>query len=407
MKSVLKKIMILSAFFASLSLLSGCGSSTGSVPGKIAVYSYVKELTKEKVELIGTEQVCDDPLEIQYTFSSKERDLVFHVSSYRKPNYVIWGAPPFGYVKAIKDDYQDCIDEYYRTAIEQLFEDFTSDYYGYLLEDADDVAHFAQAIAAANAIYSEEYSYNSKEYIDEHPYGSLHAQVIGIEGNLGIDYYDIDGSEITADELEDDILTKIAQDVKDGKVASDIYSGTSEYVENMHISKLDHIYLDDEEMLYDNNNSEYVYYGLITDEYCYSTYNYDVDSYMMVCDAGMVAEYWGSPALVIPEYVSRLGGTYELISTDQEARDLDLECKWTIDSHTWHMTAHYDEKNEEYSDRLSDIKVTKDGKEVPLTIYPSPDNRPLFTLTVDDFCKLFDLTYTIDEEGRSVYFFEQ
>ena len=71
------------------------------------------------------------------------------------------------------------------------------------------------------------------------------------------------------------------------------------------------------------------------------------------------------------------------------------------------MTAHYDEKNEEYSDRLSDIKVTKDGKEVPLTIYPSPDNRPLFTLTVDDFCKLFDLTYTIDEEGRSVYFFEQ
>ena len=255
MKSVLKKIMILSAFFATLSLLSGCGSSTGSVPRKAAVMSYVKELTNESVELIGTEKICDDPIEIQYTFSSNERDLVFHVSSYRKPYYLLTGSP-IGYVKAIKDDYHDCIVEYYRPNVEPLFEDFTSDYYGYLLEDADDVAQFAQAIVAANAIYSEEYSYNSKEYIDEHPYGSLCVQVIGIERNLGIDYYDIDGSEITADELEDDILTKIAQDVKDGKVASDIYSGISEYVENMHISKLDHIYLDDEEMLYDNNNSE-------------------------------------------------------------------------------------------------------------------------------------------------------
>nr|MCR5715503.1 hypothetical protein [Lachnospiraceae bacterium] len=217
---------------------------------------------------------------------------------------------------------------------------------------------------------------------------------------VGLGYYTIDGSETSAETYEESLRESILQKLRDGKAAPEAFADLTEDAAALHVSKLEHIYLDGKEMLYDENDSEYAYYGLITDEYKYAYYDYDADSYMMFMDCGLVADYTGSPVLVNAEYVHALGGTYEIMTMPQEERSLDLRSGWVIGDHTWEVTGHYE------SGTYQNLKVTRDGTDLQITAYEG-ENYKVISVTAADFCKLFDLTYTVDEEEKAIYFTSQ
>ena len=394
-------------------LLAGCGPADGWVYSKGAVKRHVRQLCDEKVKIVKVDYVSESPREVDYYFESKERNLEFQVRSYRM-GVGFPGSGTLGYQPHIDDNYVMQVHAYYKDRMDPIFkgiEEYTSAYRNPLVEKTEDVTAIAQVIYDANMVYREELKYNSKQFLKDYPYCYISVQAYTTDeedsdGKVGFIQYSIDGSKKSAKKIEKEIKFALAQGITDGRFSAETYSGLEKITAKQHATKLEHIYLNDEEMLYDNNSSPYVYFGLVTDDYNYAKYDYDAGSYMMTCDVGMVADYWGSPALVIPEYVDRLGGEYKLLSTHQEERKLNLESAWRIGDHTWHLKAKYkDRKDDNYSKQISKVKLYKDGKKVPLKVYPGWDNRPLITLSAEDFCKLFDLTYTVDEEAGSIYFY--
>ncbi|RKM58367.1 hypothetical protein D6853_02205 [Butyrivibrio sp. X503] len=402
-----KKIALVLMLMAMIFILCAC-TANAPVHSKREVKKYIDQLCNEEHEIVSIEEVSESPRAVVYTVRSKERDLEFEVVTCRSAVFFPTSSTVLYYEKSISDDYVKKIHEIYKDDINQLFKGYEIEYTGAIpIRDINEIESVAESIHTANMIYSDEMKYNSREFLDAHPYCYIYLSGINKEdGNTSqFIQFKINGSDKSTEEITEEIKDAIAQKITDGVFSKETYTGLDEITSKQHKSKLNHVFLNDEEMLYDNNNSPYVYAGLITDEYCYSAYNYDIEKYMMVVDCGLVADYWGSPALVIPEYVDHLGGQYTLISTDQKERKLNLESEWEINGHKWKMTAYYNGESEDYDKSISKVKVIRDGKNLSFTAYAGPDNRPLIMLTADDFCKLFDLTYKVDEEKESIYFY--
>ncbi|MCR5416903.1 MAG: hypothetical protein K6E79_08910 [Pseudobutyrivibrio sp.] len=408
MRGFWKKSMACTLALLSALVCVGCRAD-GSVPSKYAVKRYVAELCDERVKIIKTENISESPREVDYTFSSKERDLEFTVRSYRMGVGIPTSDATLWYQKKIDDNYWEKVHEYYLPKMKEVFASVQEDEKGNIkVCSTEDIDVAAKCIYEANRSYREELQYNSEELMQSHPYCHLYFTGEGTENAQYKVFYgtDIDGSNDSLEKITSTLRKEVAQGIKDGELEASANEGLDEELSSAHASKLEHIYLDDVEMLYDNNESPYVYYGLITDDYAYSFYDYDAESYMMVCDCGFVKSSWGSPALVISEYVDHLGGTYEIVDAKaQEQGDrMDLESRWTIGDHTWVMTGKYRDSDEVGKQKILDVVVKRDGEKIPLTMYNSPDNRPLFSLTAEDFCKLFDLSYQVDEEAGAIYF---
>lgn len=98
------------------------------------------------------------------------------------------------------------------------------------------------------------------------------------------------------------------------------------------------------------------------------------------------------------EYVYALGGTYH------GSRNNDTyTATWTIDGDTWELVSRYDDST------LKSFGLTKNGTSIPVNIVTTEDDweaGATFTIgvPVDDFCRFFDLTYTIDEEAGQLQF---
>ncbi len=407
-KGIWKKSMVCTLALCSALMCVGCRAD-GPVPSKHAVKRYVAKLCDESVKIIDTENISESPREVDYTFASRERDLNFTVRSYRMGVGIPTSDATLWYQKKIDDNYWQKVQEYYRPKMKEVFDAVPENDRGDIeVNSVEDIEQAAKCVHDANVIYSEELNYNSAERVQSHPYTRLYfTGVVTEDAHYNVFHaIDIDGSADSVEKITATLRKEVAQGIKDGELDESAYEGLDEELSATHASKLEHIYLDDEEMLYDNNDSPYVYYGLITDDYAYAFYDYDAESYMMVCDCGFVKSSWGSPALVVAEYVDHLGGTYviEDAKAQEDSDKFDLKSRWTIGDHTWVMTGRYRDSDEVGKQKILDVVVKRDGKKIPLTMYNSPDNRPLFSLTVEDFCKLFDLTYRVDEESGAIYF---
>ena len=53
---------------------------------------------------------------------------------------------------------------------------------------------------------------------------------------------------------------------------------------------------------------------------------------------------------------------------------------------------------------IPDLEVTRDGEKLDVEYEYTVDSWYFETISIDDFCKLFDLSYEIDEEEGVVYF---
>ncbi|SDB07991.1 hypothetical protein SAMN02910298_00290 [Pseudobutyrivibrio sp. YE44] len=367
-------------------------------PFEREVKSYLKDNCGEKVKYLGCQFLCHSPEEVRYSFKTKERGLVFNV--YRRQ---ITDENDKKKIE-FESDYANKVRELYRDDIETLFDEFDYPFNeGVLLTNTEQAQKVIAAVDKANEIYRKELKYNSKEFLMNHPIGQV--DVWGCETDdihndscYKLSEYVIYGAKIDKEARLEELENSIAAAIKDGNLSKEIYTGLSDKIDSFHKSQLNHIYLNDEEMLYDNNKSQYSYYGLVTDDYCYSYYDEENEQYMMSIDFGLIADYCGSVPLVIAEYMDRLGGTFTILTPDQKERTLDLKTQWEYGGHTWNMSSHYEDQG------VSKVKFTKDGQKLDIDVQ---EGKAFYVLgvSVDDFCKLFDFTYKIDEDADSIYFY--
>lgn len=393
-KALLLILLVIASF-----VLGGCGGK-GPVASKGEAEKYVKDLCDEDFELTNKETISEDPHKVVYTFKSKQRDLEFEVTASREPLGGFHFMEEFITVPEMRDNYKQKVYEYYEDRIESVLDTMENERGELFVSSTEDIKTIAEALYQANVIYQEERNYNSQEFMMANPYRG--ARIYGFRKDGSTFYFsvvDINGSYENAGKISEIIRKDLAQKITDDTMSAETYTGLDEEISSTHVSKLEHIYLNDEELLYDSKEGQYTYYGPDTDRYLYSDYDYDKESYMMQIDCGMEAS--GGTAYIVQEYVERLGGNYQIVTTDQEGNVKDLETKWDLNGHTYTMKAHYDNNAEI---RLSKIKFYKDGKD--MGIEASQCNKATFiaVITADDFCKLFDLTYKVDESTRSISF---
>ena len=155
--------------------------------------------------------------------------------------------------------------------------------------------------------------------------------------------------------------------------------------------------MDGKELYYNNDTNPVGNYGLTTEEYKHCWYNEELDTYLIETDIGFVDANMSFP-MVNREYVYALGGTYH-----GSCNNDTYTATWTIDGDTWELVSRYDDST------LKSFGLTKNGTSIPVGIVTTEDDWEVgatFTIgvPVDDFCRFFDLTYTIDEKAGQLQF---
>ncbi len=367
-------------------------------PFKNDVDKFLQENCAEEVEFVGYEHLYRSPQEIKYCFRTRGRNLEFNVYRFIKIDQKNKKSIVF------ESEYANKVRDLYRDDIEALFDKYEFGYAkGVLITDTKQTDQLIKDLYTANKIYRQELKYNSMDFLKEHPIGEL--TVWGCETeNTTSDFhlicsYVIDGQKFDTKTQIDQLKNTIASDIKDKLLSNTLYTGLSDQMASIHKSKLNHIYLDDKEMLYDINKSDYCYYGLYTENYRYAYFDDNTQKYMMSVDCGLIDDKFGSVPLIIAEYMNKLDGSFEILTTDQDEEKLALKTRWEYNGHQWIMSSKYDED-------LHNVKVSKDGEPLDLDFHKGVDYH-VVSLSAEDFCKLFDFDYKVDEDADSIYFYTQ
>lgn len=390
-----------------LLILTGCVGADGKVYGRGRVLSYVDSICEEEYEMLGRELIEEKPDNMEYYFRTKERGLEFKANSYLSP--ISFDATQTGfYDKKISCNYVSVVhDLYYEKAKDVISQSplCVKDalYFPrmYVLSFAD-INEVVDVILAADEVYQQELAYNSPEFLEEYPLMTVHLvwnetekEARTQENWVNMTDIPINGQH-EREELYDSLAEVYVQKCVDGEIENtdDI---PEKYLENAHVSYLETIKLNGEEMLYDCDDNPVASFSLTTEDYKYCWYNDELESYMMVTDVGM---YWDNMSypMIVREYVEALGGTYET------QRDM-LGCTstWTLGDDRWNMMTIYEKG------QLKVMSVTKNGKFIILDYVTVEEDCNVGAdfcvgLTVENFCKMFDLTYEIDEEAGEIRF---
>ncbi len=409
MKKIFKNILILFIFAICCTALTACTGKDGKVYGKDKVLAYVKEqCPNEKYELVSVEQVASQPDNYEYTFVSKERDLTFKANSYLAAITIDASTTGF-YEKHISCDYKYQVSSLYSNQVKEVlekYEHYQPNHGWYYIDSFADIATAAQAIVAADQVYKPELEYNTPEFLKTVGLKSVHfvhypsrqrREDHSTWKNIG----DVGtNASLTYDEVYKKLADKYAQMVVDGQIIDDTIP--DKYVQNLHRSRLNTIYLNGDEMLYAINRTEFSDWGHTTDDYKYVWYSYDRGQYMMVCDAGMLFKSSSVP-MVVYEYVDAMFGQYTA-STEENKGKYTSHAEWQIDGVKWTMDATM-----KSSENIGSFVVKRNGRPLDIdyiTVGEDSSVRATFTvgLSVEDFAKLFDLSYEINEKEGYVSF---
>lgn len=405
-----QKIIILILFIIIFSsLVSGCGVNIDSeVYGEDEVMEYVAEcVPNENYELVSVEEMCEKPQNVEYTFKSLDRDITFTANSYIATITFEWTY----YKKEISCSYDNAVWAIYRERFFDELEESSlwdgSEYIPemYLMSFAD-IDTVADSIYAASDILKEELQYNDEDYIKKYLYQYIHIYWVQDEEAVAdweagtycfITTIKADGF-ITREEIYEQIADAYSQEAKNLNVKND--DDIPEiYFQDKHNYKLNTIYLNNEEMTYEEVSNPFNDGEPVTSYFKYSLYNSELESYMMYVDTGHY-DSWKA-ALIIPEYVEALNGTWE---------NLENGASWQIGGDEWILTCEY--SSDSTGEYVSDISIKKNGKELQLDCFLETGDEinsvrtyKIVYLSIDDFAKLFNLSYKIDEENDSISFY--
>ena len=405
---MMKKRLRLHILFSFVTLLlisglSGCLTKDSSIYGQERVLEYVDSICPEPYELTETELIEENPDNMEYEFRTLKRDLTFHANSFLSPIWIDATQTPF-YSRSLSCDYVTVVHDLYRDELKQVLEHdshYMPEYGWYYLLSFQDIENAVDTLLAADQVYRQELSYNPPEFLTENPLASIHfvwhrseAEMEAHESWVNMTDIGITGQN-SRRELYDRLAGVYAQLYVDGKIDRD--DVPEEYLAGRHVSTLHTIRLNGREMLYDSNDNPYGPYGLTTDDYRYCWYSKELDSYMMVIDIGLITDNMSFP-LIIREYVRALGGSYEA-----SARESVYSSTWKIGENTWSMKAEYDDNT------IHSLEIEKNREPLELSWITSDDDIQVAAtfcagVTVEDFCSLFDLTYTVNEEEGTISF---
>ena len=391
--------ILITVLCAALGLTAaGCGRADGSVASKREVTNYVKENISEDCSYVKEELVCESPRKVIYTFKSDARGFEFEVTAQRWPHG--WYSAVFYYEPIITEHYSTGLHHYYDERMYEVFGDLIDHKSKYLyISSTEDIEKLSKALVQANEIYSEEKEYNSDEFLKKWPYCDGNVWVKSGDNSWHVTYIPVDGTTYTEDQVKDKLFDAIAQDVKNGKLSADDFPGVDSHTESLHVTTLDNMYINGEKMesYYSEDETKPM-------DYCYAKYDKNKQTYMMGIDLGVVVSRGCKKPYCILSVVAALGGECNIPSYSWDEYPTDLKGEWTINGHVWNASIHYDRPNSVLT--YSDLKITKDGVELNIDFsYKDDHNGYGFTqITIDDFCKLFDLTYEINEEEGAVYF---
>ena len=387
-------------------LLCGCMGADGEIYGKAKVLDYVDSLCGEPYELVSSELVAEEPDDMQYDFVTKERGLEFTAHSYLQP-IVIDATVTSWYDRALSCDYVNRVHDLYRADIDAALakgETWLPDRQWMYLVEFGDLDNVVDTLVAADAIYTAELDYNSAAFLTEYPAATVHliwnrSREEALENKTRVNLADVSLNGQQDRQALYDRLAKIyAQLCVDGKIENDA-GVPARYREGLHRSTLEEIELNGSPLLYDSEDNPYNPYGLTTEDYRGAWYNYEAGSYLLAMDVGYMNDGSSFP-LIAREYVRALGGSYSR-STDEKKRS---ESSWTIGSDQWQMDSTLGEEG------VTALRVKKNGQPLDLTWYTVEDDYRVGAtfcvgLPVEDFCRLFDLTCTVDEAAGCLRFY--
>lgn len=389
-----------------LLVLTGCVTADGKVYGTREVLRYVNDICREEYELLGRELIEKKPDNMEYYFCTKERGLEFKANSYLSPIWIDATETSF-YDKKISCDYVSVVHDLYYEEAETIIEKsplcVPGDMYSfrmYILSFSD-IDRIVDTILAADEIYQQELAYNSKEFLEKYPLMSVHLvwnrnQKEAQTQDTWVNVADIDiNGQNDREELSERLAEAYVQGCVDGEIEN-MDGIPDQYLDAAHVSYLNTIRLNGEEMLYDCDDNPAASFSLSTENYKYSWYNDALGSYMMVTDIGM---YWDNMSypLIVREYVHALDGTY-----DTQRNGNKCISTWTIGADTWVMKGSYD-------DDIQSLTVEKNGKRLEIDYITCEEDHNVGAtfcvgVTVEDFCELFDLDYEVDEAAGEIRF---
>lgn len=386
--------------------LCSCLGADAEIYGRREVLEYVDEICKEAYDEIGRELIEETPDNMEYRFRTRDRGLEFTANSYLSPIWIDATKTSF-YTREISCNYVSVVHDLYADEVREILRahDAYEDSYGWMqLLSFSDLDSVVDVLLQADAVYSRELAYNAPEFLSEHPVARVH--VVWYPSQEDMDAHD-NWTNITdvmltgqnsREELYNSLANQYAQLCVDGKIENrgDV---PPQYLQDKHVSLLETIELDGKEMLYDSTDNPYSQYGLTTDSYKYAWYSEEQQSYMLVMDIGFLSDSSSFP-LINREYVRALGGSYTAESADDVYRS-----EWTIGDTTWEMRAVYDKS-------VEDLRVKRNGETIPLAYKTVDEERSVGAtfcvgVTAEDFCKLFDLRYTVDESAGKISFFSK
>ena len=380
--------------------LAGCTGPDGPIPTEAEVLEYVEDVCGDEAYILAGHQLVEEtPDNMEYTFYSRERDLTFHANSYLSPNY--FDASIIGYSPEISCDYVEQVREQYQEEGDQVLS--TAPFYNeakgwFCVTSYEELEPVADTILTLDQIWEEELAYNDREFLKENPLYSFHIVWTDDPANLS-DWTNLTDLSVTGHNTREDLMSDLS-----GAYLQAVTDGTIPDTENLptyghHVSRLDTITLDGQEMTYQENRENPLNdYGLTTDDYRYAWYSEEEHTYLIPMDAGLVSDSMSFP-MINREYVTVQNGTY-----NGKAMDDAYETTWTIGDNTWVLSSTFTDGN------LDSLSVTKNGVKMPLsyvTVYEDSEVRATFLagVPVEEFAELFNLDVTVDEERKALEFY--
>lgn len=385
-------------------ILAGCSGPDGKIYGKEQVLKYVDAVCSESYTLTGTELVAQQPDDMRYDFITDDRGLVFSAHSTLTPITIDASVTRF-YTKNITCNYVQAVHELYDKAVTaELARGATwlPEHEWMYLVSFNDLDNVVDTLLAADSVYAAELSWNSPEFLQENPIATVHlvwhhSAEEAAEHSSWVNITDVSlTGQHTRQELYDELANRYAQLYVDGEIENG--DGIPEkYLEGKHVRRLNTLTLDGKPLAYDTDDNPYSDLSLTTDDYAYSWYSDTAGSYLVAADVGYMDNNSSFP-LILREYVLALGGTYS-----RESNDYQSVSHWTIGGDSWMLTSQMKNRT------VTQWSVSKNEVPLELTWYTVEQERDIGAsfcvgVPVEDFCRLFNLSYTVDEAAGVLAF---
>lgn len=405
-KRIINLTVLLVFTVIAVMLTGGCSGIDGDIPEKSEVLNKVKKtVANEKIELVSVESYSDErPKKDVYYFKSAERNMTFQAESTLAPCKIDDGTLYYNPVINVK--YSEGVHELYLDRINKVLDKIPKDKEGeYFYKSYNDLKNIAHILTEANEIYRDELKYNSAEWLKDNPVTRVFIRFEWEDENGQSKWQVFLNESINGAESYDEILELIAfkhtnfimeNNLEDNTIPEEqLAKYHKNYLKNVYIDKVNvsakGLASDKAERLVnstDFDNSTERNYG------CY--YYYPWKTYIIRINLGLTSEKC-APKLM-EHYTKALNIPCE-VKYDKG------KIKWENGADEWRLEAEYNEK-----DNADKVSFYKNGAKQEIRYLKPADNNAgvgasyLIGLPIDDFAKLFDLKYEIDEKSAVIHF---